>query len=89
MSYRTSIGMIPLIKEGDEMRRRPSYSRSAKSSTRIHKLAEQLYQEDDTLNLAAQKLLTGEEQAERERLAHLFSSGKSLSEMIIEDRSPY
>jgi len=71
------------------MRHRLSSSDSAKSSTRVHRLAEQLYHEGDTLNLAAQRPLTGEEQAERERLAHLFASGKPLSEMIIEDRGSY
>lgn len=71
------------------MRHRLSSSHSAKSSTRIHKLAEQLYHEGDTLNLADQRPLTREEQAERVRLAHLYASGKPLSEMIIEDRGPY
>ncbi len=33
--------------------------------------------------------MSQEEQEERERLAQLFASDKSASEMVIEDRGPY
>ncbi len=52
-------------------------------------LAEKLYREGVILNLATQEPLTKEEQAERERLAKLFSGDKSISELVIEDRGPY
>ncbi len=50
---------------------------------------EKMYQEGEILNLPAPEPLTQEEQAERERLAQLFSGGKSGSDMVIEDRGPY
>ncbi len=71
------------------MKHRQSSSKLAKTSSQVHRLAEQLYHEGDILNLAAQRPLTREEQAERESLAHLFASEKPLSETIIEYRGPY
>ena len=52
-------------------------------------LAEKQYREGKLLSLATRRLLTPEEQAERERLAQLFAGGKSASDMVIEDRGPY
>ena len=52
-------------------------------------LAEKQYREGKLLSLATRRLLTPEEQAERERLAQLFAGGKSASEMVIEDRDSY
>lgn len=52
-------------------------------------LTEKLYSEGKLASLAAKHLLTPEEQAERERLAHLFASDKLASDMVIEDRGPY
>ncbi len=51
--------------------------------------AEKLYREGKLASLATQRPLTPEEQAERERLAHVFASDKLASEMVIEDRGPY
>jgi len=64
-------------------------SRPERSALTTHQLAEQLYREGKLLNLATRRPLTEEEKAERERLAQLFSAGKPLSEMVIEDRGPY
>ena len=50
---------------------------------------EKLYREGDLLNLPTQEPLTQEENDEIERLAQLFTGGKSASEMVIEDRGPY
>ena len=47
------------------------------------------YREGVLLNLATPRPLTQEDQAERERLAHLFASDKLASDMVIEDRGPY
>jgi Asp-tRNA(Asn)/Glu-tRNA(Gln) amidotransferase B subunit len=55
----------------------------------VRELAEKQYREGKLLSLVTRRLLTPEEQAEREQLAQLFASGKSASEMIIEDRGPY
>ena len=40
-------------------------------------------------HIPSNQLDTREEGTERNSLAHLFSQGKSASEMIIEDRGPY
>jgi hypothetical protein len=50
---------------------------------------EKLYREGLIEHIPTRRLLTPEEQAERERLAQLFAGGKSASEMVIEDRGPY
>ncbi len=50
---------------------------------------EQQYREGKVLNIPTRRRLTQDEQAERERLAKLFAGGKSISEMVIEDRGPY
>jgi ribonuclease HIII len=50
---------------------------------------EQQYHEGKLLNLPARRRLTQEEQAERQHLAEVFSSGKMASDMVIEDRGPY
>lgn len=50
---------------------------------------ELLYLEGDIENIPTGEPLTLEEEAERERLAQVFSGGKSAAEMIIEDRGPY
>jgi hypothetical protein len=41
------------------------------------------------VNLPTHEEDTPEEEAEEEELAQLLSLGKSLTEMIIEDRGPY
>jgi hypothetical protein len=48
-----------------------------------------LYRIGFTANLPTHEPDTPEEEAELDRLAQLFSQGKSLVEMIIEDRGPY
>jgi hypothetical protein len=50
---------------------------------------EKLYREGKILNIPNRRPLTQEEQAERERLGQVFSGGKPMSEMVIEDRGPY
>ena len=50
---------------------------------------EKLYHDGEIENLPTREPLTPEEQAERERLGRLYSQGKPLSEMIIEDRGSY
>ena len=50
---------------------------------------EKLYREGKILNIPTRRPLTQEEQAERERLGQVFSGGKPMSEMVIEDRGPY
>ncbi len=50
---------------------------------------EQLYREGLIENIPTRRPLTPEEQAERERLGQVFAGGKSMSEMVIEDRGPY
>lgn len=54
-----------------------------------HELMEKQYREGKILNIPARRPLTRKEQAERERLAQLFSGGKPASEMAIEDRGPF
>lgn len=54
-----------------------------------HKLEERLYREGLIENIPTRQPLTPEEQAERERLGQVFSGGKPMSEMVIEDRGPY
>jgi hypothetical protein len=72
----------------DLIRHLPSAS-PAKYAMTGRELAEKLYREGKLLNLATPRLLTSEEQAERERLARLFASDKLASDMVIEDRGPY
>ena len=50
---------------------------------------EKLYREGKILNIPTRRPLTPDEQAERERLAHVFAGGKLASEMVKEDRGPY
>ena len=50
---------------------------------------EKLYREGKIHNIPTRRPLTPEEQAKRERLAHVFAGGKPASEMVIEDRGPY
>ncbi len=50
---------------------------------------EQQYREGKLLNLPTRRPLTEEQEAERQRLAKLFSGGKTASDMVIEDRGPY
>lgn len=64
-------------------------SARVKGSLTGQELARELYSEGKLANLATKEPLTPEEQAERERLAHLFSGGKPASRMVIEDRGPY
>jgi hypothetical protein len=52
-------------------------------------LSEYLYSIGFALNVPTGEPDTPEEEAELDRLAQLFSQGKSLVEMIIEDRGPY
>ena len=72
----------------DLIRHLPSASTTKQAMTG-RKLAEKLYREGILLNLVTLRPLTQEEQAERERLAHLFASDKLASDMVIEDRGPY
>lgn len=51
-------------------------------------LQEFLYQEGIVENVPTNEPDTPDEAAERERLASLFSQGKSAAEMVIEDRGP-
>jgi hypothetical protein len=60
-----------------------------KSSLTGQKLMEQQYREGKLLNIPLRRPLTLQEQVLREQLAQTFSGGKSLSEMVIEDRGPY
>jgi hypothetical protein len=48
-----------------------------------------LYRIGFTANLPTHEPPTPDEEAEEEELVELLSKGKSLSEMIIEDRGPY
>ncbi len=50
---------------------------------------EQQYREGKTLNIPLRRPWTPQERVLREQLAQEFSGGKSLSEMVIEDRGPY
>ena len=50
---------------------------------------EKLFLEGEIENLPTREVLSLEEQAERERLGRLFTGGKPMSEMVIEDRGPY
>ncbi len=72
----------------DLIRHLPSAS-TTKYAMTGRELAEKLYREGKLANLATPRPLTPEEQAERERLAHVFASDKLASEMVIEDRGPY
>ena len=72
----------------DLIRRLPSDS-ATKHAMTGRELAEKLYREGKLANLATNHPLTPEEQAERERLAHLFASDKLASDMVIEDRGHY
>ena len=72
----------------DLIRHLPLASTTERSMTG-RELAEKLYREGKLLNLATQRPLSPEEQAERERLARLFASDKPASKMVIEDRGPY
>jgi hypothetical protein len=62
---------------------------SEKLSMTGRELAEKLYREGKLASLATRRLLSQEEQEERERLARLFASDNHASEMVIEDRGPY
>lgn len=50
---------------------------------------EKQYREGKILNIPTRRRLTKEEKAERERLGQIYSHGKPMSEMVIEDRGPY
>lgn len=52
-------------------------------------LEKYFYRIEFTANLPTHEPDSPEEEAEEEELAQLLSKGKSLSEMIIEDRGPY
>jgi hypothetical protein len=55
----------------------------------MRELEEYLYRIGFTANLPTHEPPTPEEEAEEEEIAQLLSQGKSLTEMIIEDRGPY
>lgn len=55
----------------------------------LRELEEYLYRIGFISNLPTHEEDTPEEEEEAERLAKRFGQGKSLSEMIIEDRGPY
>lgn len=61
----------------------------AKPTLTGREFMEQLYREGKLLNLPHPQPLSPEEQAEREHLAHLFAGGKSMADIINEDRGPY
>jgi len=52
-------------------------------------IEEYLFRAGFAVNLPTHEEDTPEEEAEEEELAQLLSQGKSLTEMIIEDRGPY
>lgn len=52
------------------------------------KIQEYLYQDGLTEHIPTGEFDDAEIEKERFRLAHLFSQGKSASEMVIEDRGP-
>ena len=64
---------------------RPSTS---KHSITDQEIQEYLYREGFIESVPSNEPDTPETEAERERLAHLFSYGKPASEMVIEDRGP-
>ena len=64
-------------------------SLAAKRQLTGRELEEILYREGLIENIPTRQPLTPEEQAERERLGQVFSGGKPMSEMVIEDRGPY
>ncbi len=55
----------------------------------VRELEEYLYRMGVTSNIPTREEDTPEQEAEEEELAQLLSRGKSLTEMIIEDRGPY
>lgn len=61
----------------------------AKQSMTEREFDEMLYLEGLIDNIPRREPLTPEELAEREYLGSLFSGGKPMSEMVIEDRGPY
>jgi hypothetical protein len=71
------------------MLRRLQPSPQIKRPLTSRELMEKQYREGKILNIPVRRPLTRQEQAERERLARLFSGGKPASEMAIEDRGPY
>jgi hypothetical protein len=72
-----------------EMIQRLSDAAPKKYQMSEHEFTEKLYREGKIRNLATRRSLTGEEHAERERLAKLFATDKLASDMVIEDRGPY
>ena len=64
-------------------------SLAAKRPLTTREFEEKLYREGLIENIPTRQPLTPEEQAERERLGQVFSGGKPMSEMVIEDRGPY
>jgi len=64
-------------------------SLAAKIPLTAREFEEILYREGLIENIPTRQPLTLEEQAERERLAQVFSGSKPMSEMVIEDRGPY
>jgi hypothetical protein len=64
-------------------------SLAAKRPLSEEEFVEKLYREGKILNIPNRRPLTQEKQAERERLGQVFSGGKPMSEMVIEDRGPY
>lgn len=54
-----------------------------------HEFMEQQYHEGKILNLPARQGLSQKQQAELERLGHLFADSIPLSDIVIEDRGPY
>ncbi len=64
-------------------------SLAAKRPLPEEEFVEKLYREGKILNIPTRRPLTQEEQAERERLGQVFSGGKPMSEMVIEDRGLY
>ncbi len=59
------------------------------SSGSPYPLSEYLYSIGFALNVPTGELDTPEDEAEDEEVARILSRGKSLTEMIIEDRGPY
>jgi hypothetical protein len=84
----TRRGEPPEMLLRDLIRRLPSDSATKHTMTGCE-LAEKLYREGKIANLATKRPLTPKEQAERQRLAHLFASDRLASDMVIEDRGPF
>ena len=69
-----------------EMIQRLQSSHQANRPLTEREFMEQQYHDGELLNLPTGEPLTQEEEAELERLEQVFSQGKPLSQIVIEDR---